>query len=299
MDSDPYIGKPAGFWIRFLAQYVDGAFIGLTTILLSLLFRIIFNFIHTPDPYVDSGPGFSTFLGLLFFVAAIYYSWMTAIPGQTFGKRRFNLKVVDKEGNLLEAPESFWRFCCYFLSLATFYLGFVIAAFSPEKKALHDYVAGTQVVYTGRPSKKVILQETSTIAFIVLIFTLLTLMIVPKFTNMLEKSREGSTKGNWGTLNEAISLYHKDHGVWPSALDTSPQNPFSRYIDSIPPVKVNGAYVSGSKSPAGNIVTLTTRGAVPTGSGKGWLYDSNTGAVYVNSTVKDSKGIPYSFYGFE
>jgi len=135
---------------------------------------------------------------------------------------------------------------------------------------------------------------------VVAIIGILAAIAIPRFAQMLEKAREGSTKGNLGSLKSAASIYYGDQqGIWPTTLQSFSVYAFSRYLDNISPVKVTGAFVAGSVSPAGKLVTMTTMSSVPVGSGTGWLYDSNFGSVYVNSTVQDSKSIPYSFYGFE
>jgi prepilin-type N-terminal cleavage/methylation domain-containing protein len=135
---------------------------------------------------------------------------------------------------------------------------------------------------------------------VVAIIGILAAIAIPKFAQMLEKSREGATKGTLGSLKSASSIYYGDQqGIWPSTLNTFSTYSFSKYMDNVSAVKVTGAFVPGSPSPVGNVVTVTSLGKVPTGGITGWLYDSTQGAVYVNSTVKDSKTIPYSFYGFE
>ena len=135
---------------------------------------------------------------------------------------------------------------------------------------------------------------------VVAIIGILAAIAIPRFAQMLEKSREGSTKGNLGSIKSAASIYYGDtQGIWPTTLASTSTYAFSKYLDNISPVKVTGAFVASSISPAGALVTSTIASGVPDISSTGWLYDSNFGNVYVNSTVKDSKAIPYSFYGFE
>ena len=135
---------------------------------------------------------------------------------------------------------------------------------------------------------------------VVAIIGILAAIAIPRFAQMLEKSREGSTKGNLGSLKSAASIYYGDQqGIWPTTLQSFSVYAFSRYLDNISPVKVTGAFVANASSPAGSLVTMTIMSSTPNGSATGWMYDSNFGSVYVNSTVKDSKSIPYSFYGFE
>ena len=135
---------------------------------------------------------------------------------------------------------------------------------------------------------------------VVAIIGILAAIAIPRFAQMLEKSREGSTKGNLGSIKSAASIYYGDtQGVWPTTLNSVSVYSFSKYLDNISPVKVTGAFVGGATSPSGALVTMTTGSSVPTASGTGWMYDSTFGSVYVNSTVKDSKALPYSFYGFE
>src|SRR5258708_1862156 len=135
---------------------------------------------------------------------------------------------------------------------------------------------------------------------VVAIIGILAAIAIPRFAQMLEKSREGSTKGNLGALKSAASIYYGDwQGVWPQTLNTQTTITFSRYMDNIQNVKVTGAFTAGVSSPAGNAVAMAAQGIVPTSQATGWLYDSSQGAIYVNSTVRDSKGIAYSYYGFE
>lgn len=134
---------------------------------------------------------------------------------------------------------------------------------------------------------------------VVAIIGILAAIAIPKFTSMLEKSREGATKGNLGAIRSAIAIYYGDReGVWPTTINHMTWGSYlmSSYLDSLPPVVATYS-TDNVHDPAGNDVTyLWTPGLAPPSTGRGWGYDKWFGLMYVNSTMIDSKGVPYSSY---
>jgi hypothetical protein len=76
----------------------------------------------------------------------------------TPGKRAMGIKVVDFEGRRISAGRSAGRWFAAALSYLTLYIGFLMAAFTDRKMALHDMVASTRVVdqwaYTAHPERQ-------------------------------------------------------------------------------------------------------------------------------------------------
>jgi prepilin-type N-terminal cleavage/methylation domain-containing protein len=135
---------------------------------------------------------------------------------------------------------------------------------------------------------------------VVAIIGILAAIAIPRFAQMLEKSKEGATKGNIGAMKSAAEIYYGNwQGIWPTTLWSASNFTFSQNLDNVPLVKVTGAFVAASPNPSGNIITYTVQNGVPTASSSGWLYDSSGGYVYVNSTTHDSQNMAYSFYGFQ
>ena len=165
---------------------------------------------------------------------------------------------------------------------------------------------------------------------VVAIIGILAAIAIPKFADMLEKSREGATKGNLSAINSGIALYVSDNqGITPWTLDTvsSVVNTVlypafvPQYMDNIPGVKATAARKkalggwSTWTSPAGTSVTYTQLTSVVPGAttvaGNGWLYDNQTAAgsdFWVNSQAGDMKSYAntsgsmiyqYTLYGYE
>ena len=78
--------------------------------------------------------------------AAIYWICFEASRWQaTPGKRALHLRTEALSGERLGWGYAIARHCAGALSWLTLNLGHVLAAWTPQKRALHDYVAGTRV----------------------------------------------------------------------------------------------------------------------------------------------------------
>jgi prepilin-type N-terminal cleavage/methylation domain-containing protein len=133
---------------------------------------------------------------------------------------------------------------------------------------------------------------------VVAIIGILAAVAIPKFAEMLEKAREGATKGNIGAIKSAISIFYGDNtGVYPSLLtDTT----FQKYLAAIPPVKVTHPKAPFNlKGTCTDVALVTNSTAVFDTNTDGWRYNSLTGDAWVNNGQTDTKGQYYSLYGYE
>ncbi len=64
----------------------------------------------------------------------------------TWGKRLLGIKVVGADGGRIGFGRATARFFCKTISYFIFYIGFIMAAFTNRKRALHDMIVETYVV---------------------------------------------------------------------------------------------------------------------------------------------------------
>ncbi len=83
-------------------------------------------------------------------LAAAYFGLFPATPLQgTPGKRACGIRIVDANGKPIGVLRSLARFLASVPSIGLFGAGFLSAAWTRRRQALHDLVAGTLVVGVG------------------------------------------------------------------------------------------------------------------------------------------------------
>jgi len=135
---------------------------------------------------------------------------------------------------------------------------------------------------------------------VVAIIGLLAAVSLPKFAQTIERARETSTKGALMAIRTAVGMYYANYeGIYPEFIETTDTYLFSKYLDKVPLVKATHAGVGAGtlESPSGTQVAYSFNEVI-TNTNTGWLYSSLSGRIYVNSAVTDTRGWPYSTYGY-
>ncbi len=123
----------AGFWARMGAAFLD-------VVLVMLLTGLA---VHAPL-------GRALLPWSVFLVWLAYFAGMWAWRGTTIGGIVLNLKVVRFDGQPLTFPVALVRALMAAFSAVVLFLGFFWIAWSREKQAWHDKIAGTVVVRQPR-----------------------------------------------------------------------------------------------------------------------------------------------------
>jgi uncharacterized RDD family membrane protein YckC len=145
----------AGFWIRFGAYVLDAIIIGsVQGILFMILFGgTIFDMVSR-GIRGDAGPEMAfealpmIFVGRLAvgLLALIYFAWCWTQYGATPGKMAFGLKVINPDGRPITVGQAIGRYFGMILSGIIMGIGFIMAGFDDQKRALHDRLVNTRVI---------------------------------------------------------------------------------------------------------------------------------------------------------
>jgi uncharacterized RDD family membrane protein YckC len=128
--------RPAGFWIRVAANLIDAVWIAVVLLVVTLPFG---------GPRSDAGSLVASLVSLLLGIVVPILSW--AVFGATPGKALLGLRVIGGQRRRgLGIVLAFLRLCGVMVSVVLFGLGFVMVAFTRDKRGLHDHLAGTAVV---------------------------------------------------------------------------------------------------------------------------------------------------------
>jgi uncharacterized RDD family membrane protein YckC len=126
---------PAGFWIRVGALLID-----VVCVMAAEMAFGFFMWALAEDRLAGAASRAFRFLA-----SPCYFVFLHWARGQTFGKMAFHIRVVSRGGGPLSFGQAALRHLGSWISAVLLGIGYLVAAFRADKRALHDLIAGTRV----------------------------------------------------------------------------------------------------------------------------------------------------------
>jgi uncharacterized RDD family membrane protein YckC len=160
--ASPLAWRYGGFWIRFGARFIDGLVFMVPILIFAAV--LIPNLIRARSqagnpasalPPVFAAIGLITFFAVCFLVGGCYEILMLRYRSATLGKMACGLKVIRSDGRSLSWGVCFGRFFMWnvvtsgipYLNPVLMLTSGIMVAVDDEKRALHDRVCDTRVIY--------------------------------------------------------------------------------------------------------------------------------------------------------
>ena len=141
----------AGFWIRFVAYFIDGLIVGFASVAVQAILLPTVGLTRlTGTPGVANTGAALALVGIAYIVgialAATYEGLFVYKLGATPGKMALGLRVVRPDGGRVSLGRAIGRYFAKILSAIILLIGFIMAGFDREKRGLHDILVDTRVI---------------------------------------------------------------------------------------------------------------------------------------------------------
>lgn len=147
------VAPPGGFWIRFVAYMIDGLIMLVPAVILVGIF--VGLVILTDEPVDDESLAAPLVIAaVLLVIALIVINWLyealmtSSARRATLGKMALGLRIVRFDGAQLSFGRATARHFAKFIvtPAVPLFIGYIMAAFTNRKRALHDILADTLVI---------------------------------------------------------------------------------------------------------------------------------------------------------
>lgn len=142
----------AGFWIRLVAKFIDGILIMIPYFGFAFVVGMggiaVGSTVRTGTAFLASQLALQL---ISWTITLAYNSFFVARFSATPGKLAVGIEVVTVDRTPLTWKRALARAGGELLSGLTCSIGYLLAAFDDEKRALHDHLCGTRVVHRAPP----------------------------------------------------------------------------------------------------------------------------------------------------
>jgi len=152
-----------GFWLRFVAVFIDGIILLIPMFILQAVLSASLGMSMarmTPNPnaspaeiFATLAPmfgmiGLSALLGMV--LGCTYETFFIVKFAATPGKMAVGVQVLRPDGSKLQVGRAIGRYFAKMLSKMTLYIGYIMAGFDSQKRALHDMLCDTRVIKVSK-----------------------------------------------------------------------------------------------------------------------------------------------------
>lgn len=215
----------SGFWARWAALFIDSVILGIATFIGAVAFAAL-GFTAGEDAALIAGVAGYYLLSIV--GSWLYFALLESSSRQaTLGKQAVGAIVTDENGQRISFGRASGRFFAKVLTQLSLGIGWLMAAFTKQKRGLHDFVAGTLVVNRD-PSRSApaVVIGIAVVAGIVPMIGIIAAIAIPGLLRARMSGNESAAIGVMRSITSAQLSYFSKCDAYAPSLPALAANDF-------------------------------------------------------------------------